>query len=465
MDDSVQHRNRDPTAESDRGTGVRQVKKNWPSYFDKRTTLSVEQLCVLKGKHYIAEDYTAVVVFGIVARTPTSRRRGEDEASASTCRADDPSKATTVTTTQLPKAAHASTVACNARKKRALEDTVDRRIPGVVSRTITTTPEDARIPHPSQYPANRPLAAYPFYVHSPATPPHPTISTWHEYRVWLSTSVEYRKGLWYDVHGNYLPASSAGAASGIGTYETPIVFASKMREGDAALKPDRMRAFFMESGYYVEPLHVDLITAVLGDKYVLERCDHSLVHPTETWIMATPDAYVVDVATKQRVGLAEFKSHFGADAKRQIPPEHMCQMQIAMQVSGYQMCLYSSLRVDEATGNSEWVLTRVERSDRYWEQLLQVLRCFVRAFFGCGVFPTRGSFAPPDVDTRMLVRLWGALEYVDCSATKLTAMMDTARRAAEQRYTEDCEKKARADERHIEEQRRLDRAQNDLLMS
>jgi len=90
--------------------------------------------------------------------------------------------------------------------------------------------------------------------------------------------------------------------------------------------------------------------------------------------LATPDAkfYEVIIDDKQQqqqqkrrgrhIRDGEFKSPWSRDAFKEVPNEYMAQLQVTMEVDCVDEDDFSSLRVEDDTGHSEWVVVRVKVS-------------------------------------------------------------------------------------------------------
>lgn len=264
----------------------------------------------------------------------------------------------------------------------------------------------------------------------PSVPPTDDFATWDEYAKWLSTDVQYRDELWGREHDKLISSSSAGRYLGLG----PSTPESELRRCYTTEPRSRVLCYIMERGYCLELLHAELFR-IFCPGYRLERCEHSFLHPEVRCVVATPDAFLYDGATTNRVAaLAEFKTHV-TDAKRMVDPVHMCQMQIAMSVMNVDRCYYSSLSMDDATLQSEWVVILVRRSEEYWRRAVPILLRFARAVLLRGTAPKRGEFEPPEVATEMVIARRNVLDTIGKDAGKRVAeALSLARRGADEAY-------------------------------
>lgn len=95
----------------------------------------------------------------------------------------------------------------------------------------------------------------------------------------------------------------------------------------------------------------------------------SQLHRSKKWIMATPDAKFYEITIfgdgqQKRRGRhardGEFKSPWSRDAFKEVPSEYMAQLQVTMEVDCVDEDDFSSLRVEDDTGRSEWIVVRVK---------------------------------------------------------------------------------------------------------
>ena len=411
---------------------------------------------MVAGRQF-ADDPSAIVVYGDVSGTALASRKPvvltiSDEEDASTATVSVRRQLTPVSKTATRS--HQVVAVVPAKRPTGVSMTRDRN---------TTTNGDVEKGNPSPaggyvfrleaedrsvplVPIGAPFGAYSSMVHAPSAPP--LFANWTEFYHMLENLV-YRSTGWEDLHGMFLSASEAGKALGVHPDVTP----EKAKYERISKSPaSRYLLYIMERGYLLEFLHVALLRLLMygkGKKCELETCDRSGIHPTERWIMATPDGRVRRRSDGGLVRLVEFKTRT-TNAHREISPEHMAQIQVAMQVADATECDLSSLYVDDQTLESEWVVIRAVRSDEYWKRAVPVLRSFVRSVLSeYGRHPTdpvrdpprRGPFVVPEILTEMVVSMRNVLDLVPGSRERVVAALREANRCAEERF-------ARQSQRH-----------------
>jgi hypothetical protein len=282
------------------------------------------------------------------------------------------------------------------------------------------------------------LSAYSVFVNEPGSAPHDVHRTIEAYTEWLAT-VPYRSPTWVEEHSKHMTASGAGYALW----------------GGKPPPKNRFGVYILERGYWLEDVHVALLQT-FKPELIVERCDRSLLHRTEPWIMATPDAFLHARTDADNMGpvvaLAEFKTHMGA-AHREVTREHMCQCQIAMEVTGVGEIFLSSLGLNDKTMESEWIVTRIVRSSTYWERVLAALKiCCIRKLRGLDGPPTPCPFVQPDdVVSEVVMKLSFPIQAIERGEELVREGRQKAWSAADDIVARDA---AAAAVRDAEEQRR-----------
>jgi len=303
---------------------------------------------------------------------------------------------------------------------------------------------DARVPEPSAAAAagKRRFLAYSYQLYLPGVPPHaafekltPVERPFDRYESWLQDLV-YRSLPWDEEHGKFCTGSTLGAILGQSKAESPEKTWYRFRFPDEELETDYYGILMKERGVQLEVLHGDLLENIDPEHEYVCKCPSQL-HPRLKWAMATPDAKVYerepDGSRGRHVRDCEFKTPWSRPAACVVDPEHMAQVQWAMFVDDeVREDDYSSLRIDDATGRSEWVVTRVRRSKKYIEAAMPVALAFIRAVLTGARPPPRGAFKPPRVKTAMVLRATDALQRLPGWQKKLSdALVATERETRE----------------------------------
>jgi hypothetical protein len=293
--------------------------------------------------------------------------------------------------------------------------------------------------------------SFPFYVYSllvnyPDGPPG--WPSWDDFFSWAQ-SMRYREEGWVSMHHMFLSASSIKDGLGADRYRSPHIC-----KRDCITRPlkNLKTHQIMERGFHMEFLHIELFNIYLQE-YDAVQCVYSMVHPTQQYIMATPDALLYEKGKGPKNPecvrppyvaklIAEFKTHEAA-AHREVTPDHMAQIQATMQVVGAEECLISSLSFDNETLQSEWYLIRVKRSDAYWNAAIPVMRNYVRSVLheyteqNSYPVPPKGTFVSPPVFTEQVIHLKNVLSNIRNAKERISAALNTAYAAASENFSKE----------------------------
>jgi hypothetical protein len=305
----------------------------------------------------------------------------------------------------------------------------------ITQKGLSPSHPDSKVPPPKEC-GQRPLCAYSWFVYEPDLPPHPSFKTWPEFLTWLKKLV-YRSEDWTMIHPWFASASFFACALGLSTYKSTGKAYNECVFQNLIQEESDFKERIMERGLRMEPFHYKLLKMLHSEYYVVEADCPSEIHPIETWIMATPDAkiYELNKTTGEKgklVGVSEFKTPDRRDAFLEIPEDYMAQVQVSMEVSNVEFNDFSSLRIDDYTGYSEWVVIRVHRSREYWNRALAVMRDFARAVLTKSFAPPKGTFVAPKVKTETLIRSIYAIDHLpdgrEMLAIALNGLAETAAR-------------------------------------
>jgi hypothetical protein len=313
--------------------------------------------------------------------------------------------------------------------------------------------KDARVPKPLIC-GNRRLVAYSQYLYEPDTPlcppQYPGLHCFSEYEDWL-LGLTYRSNAWKTEHDKYVTASMVGTILGLDR-DSP----EKAWKNCVCTNPDVQESafglFIMERGVQYECLHHELFR-------IFDPChDHvtdcgSQLHPTLKWIMATPDMkmYERDPITgvrRMHIADAEFKTPWSKNAYTEVPAKYMAQVQVTMEVDDVDVDYFSTLRIDDKSLHSEWIVIKVYRSREYWKRALPVMADFCRAVLTATRPPPRGCFVEPVVKTEMVIRLIDPLDKIPDWKGKIGAASMAAH--ANARETACCRAESSAKRRRID---------------
>ena len=252
---------------------------------------------------------------------------------------------------------------------------------------------------------NCPLIAY-AYVHYNRGPP--STGSWDEYAKYLRQLV-YRSPQWKLEHAKFMSASRAGAVAGLCGYITPQ---NVYDEVTAVTKPvvKRYKAYMMSRGVFFEPLHCKLYMRLAPGTEVRESTTH--LHPLLPWLMATPDGTVHWSNAGDFIRNVEWKTPFSRDAFLVIPEEYMAQIQLTMEVTGAEVCDFASLKCDDHSHATDFIVHRVYKNEAYIDHLLVTLKAFCIAVLTGTAPPPKGHFKPVPVKSEMIVRLQDVVDLI-----------------------------------------------------
>lgn len=274
----------------------------------------------------------------------------------------------------------------------------------------TPITDDAKVPEPSELLASKPsfmLIAYSYHVHHPDKPPNDKFETWEKYSEYMRT-LPYLSAEWKEEHDKFMVASSAGKALGIDPRMTPEKFWSKCRRLFVE-EHSSFVEYILSRGLFLEPI-VDKLYSIVCNRDFDIRDMHTMVNSDRKWIMSTSDRGVYDRVTGKLLYVLEFKCPNRAFVK--IPGEYMIQIQLAMWTAGVDQCDIMALELDDYTLKSTFIVHRVKRSDEYIKKALPVLEAFCRSVLTGTRPPPKGTFVPPDVPSRMILRIEDAIGII-----------------------------------------------------
>lgn len=234
------------------------------------------------------------------------------------------------------------------------------------------------------------------------------------------------------IRGTGIGASEIAAVVGLNPFSAPIdVWLNKT--GRATEEPDPEGDSHKDLGHRVETVLADVYAARTGAQ--LETCK-TIVHPTEPWILATPDRHIV--GTNRGVEIKLVGMHVVWHWTDEAPPDYLTlgQCQWQMLVTGWE-----SIEVVALIGGTDFRVYSVPRDDETIEMLMTIGRRFwhehvladvpppadgtdsYKAFLARR-FPRSGpglTKAPPEAERSAREYLQAAQDEVESAARKQAA--------------------------------------------
>jgi hypothetical protein len=160
----------------------------------------------------------------------------------------------------------------------------------------------------------------------------------------------------------------------------------------------------------------------------------SEIHPKERWFMRTVDGFVTRVSDGKLLRLLEMKApHASGKASTVVSQEHMAQVQFTLWQEDDSITEedYSSLWInDNNFDESEIVVTRVRRCNKYVEAALPQLIHFVRASLTRTDPRPQSPVHLPEPKTRIVATVSNVLALIPDGHERVSNALATARRMA-----------------------------------
>lgn len=199
------------------------------------------------------------------------------------------------------------------------------------------------------------------------------------YNEFLRT-VTYLSPVWKVEHHKFMTSSNVGRALG----DRAMIKNTFNKVCDGYVE-DPYSYVCTESGLIMERMHQLFILIFFPDHRLESECP-TQVNPYVPWMMSTPDGLLYD-KNNVLVATVEYKTPYAKCAALQVPDEHMPQLQINMQIYNVKTAYYGSLRINEQTKQTEYILHRVQRNDIYLRSMYKSLIPFLDAVVTSSVCP------------------------------------------------------------------------------
>ena len=241
-------------------------------------------------------------------------------------------------------------------------------------------------------------------------PPSERYHTWEEYISYIS-HLEYRCPAWCAEHDKFVVASSIPRMLGLDKM-SPRVYGKSCRVPRPRLS-NSYQEFILQRGLAMERVAFAIYQQLCLTPGTTIEQSPTLIHPTISWLMATPDGIVKD-SHGTPIRTIEIKNPFQRHAFLDVPPEYMAQIQFAMFVSGIPECDFFSLEADDCALTSIFIVHRVHMSQAYIDAAIPYLRDFCVAVIQGIDVPVRSGFPKLGIPvvTEQVFRMENAIHSV-----------------------------------------------------